>query len=70
MFLGDSSFYAIMRRLHMAATPLITRTIGPDELSGAVHSSVVALTAFGQRVASGLEDRDRLAEVPVHAGSP
>ncbi len=30
VFLGDWSFYAIMRRLHVAATPLITRTIGTD----------------------------------------
>ena len=29
VFLGDWSFYAIMRRLHLAATPLITGTIGP-----------------------------------------
>jgi hypothetical protein len=56
VFLGDWTFYAIMRRLHLAATPLITRTIASDEPADSVRSSVVALTAFGERVVSWLED--------------
>ena len=56
VFLGDWSFYAIMRRLHVAATPLITRTVGTTEPPDSARSSLVALTAFGQRVLSGLED--------------
>jgi len=59
VFLGDSSFYAAMRRLHAAATPLITSTAfdGPPDT---LWSGRVALTDAGHRVLSGLEDHARI----------
>ena len=56
VFLGDSSFYTIMRRLHDAATPLITASTALDVAPDELWSCRVALTDFGRRVLSGEDD--------------
>ena len=53
VFLGDSSFYAIMRRLQGATTPLLT---APDSPLPTRRSCPVALTDFGRLVLSGRGD--------------
>ncbi len=60
VFLGDSTFYATMRRLHEASTPLITSATGLGGPPDSLRSSAVALTAFGRRVLAGLEDHARV----------
>jgi hypothetical protein len=69
VFLGDWSFYTTMRRLHDAATPLITPQ---PTLDGSRH---VALTDFGRRVLSGEDDHATLNGLDrwvggVHLKSP
>ncbi len=60
VFLGDWSFYAAMRRLHVAANPLITSSIGFDEPPDSLRSSLVALTPVGRAVLAGREDHASL----------
>ena len=56
VFLGDTSFYATMRRLHDAATPLIAASPPLDGHVDTLRSRRVALTDFGRRVLSGRDD--------------
>jgi hypothetical protein len=56
IYLGDSSFYAAMRRLHVAEHPLVTTSVGFDEPPDSLHSSLVALTPVGRAVLAGRQD--------------
>ena len=60
VFLGDSHFYAIMRRLERATTPLLTASSALDGASPMRRSCAVALTDFGRFVLSGREDHARV----------
>lgn len=77
VFLGDSSFYAIMRRLQTATTPLITASSALDGPSSTRRPRAVALTDFGRLVLSGRQDHARVngldrwvGGVHLHGPSP
>jgi Domain of unknown function (DUF1835) len=60
VFLGDWSFYAIVRRLQTATTPLIMASGAIDGAPGTRRSCAVTLTEFGRSVLSGRQDHARV----------
>ena len=65
-FLGDSTFYDVLRRLGAARVPLVAIEAGADP--GNPRDSTVAITSAGREVLAGRADHIRLNGIDVWRG--